>query len=107
MVLRPNERGVMIGLAGYSAGTPTFRQIQRSYGDPHISYVPDYPINHYLSGEEAPITTAQARVQREGLTTPLATPEIEKKLTAIVGDCIEQFPDVLGGPVELLTLLPA
>ena len=104
MVLRPNELGIMIGLPGYSGGKPTFRLVQRIYGDPNLGYLPDYPINYYLSGDAAPIATTEARVQREGLTTPLPTPDIEGKLKAIVGDCIEQYPNVLGGPVELLTL---
>lgn len=104
MVLRPNEPGLMVGLAGYSGGKPTFRLIQRIYGDPNLGYVTDYPLNYYLSGDEGPVATAEARVQRDGLTMPLPTPDIEGTLKAIVGDCIEQYPSVLAGPVELLTL---
>lgn len=104
LVLRPNELGLQIGLAGYSAGTPTFCMIQRVYGDPDVGYVPDFPINYYLSGETAPVTAAEARVRHGGLTALLPTSEIEGKLKAIVGDCIEQYPNLLGGPVELLRL---
>lgn len=90
MVLKPNERGMMIGLAGYSAGKPTYRFLIREYGDPNLTYVLDYPNNYYLSGEEGPTKTAEARIHAEGLDAPLPTAEIETRLRSIVGDCIEQ-----------------
>jgi hypothetical protein len=104
MVLRSNERGLMIGLAGYIAGRPTFRFVQRAYGDPDLSYVADYPINYYLSGEADPVKIAEARLKSDALTVPRPTVEITNKLKDIVADCIEQYPAVLGGPVETLTL---
>lgn len=104
MVLRSNERGMMIGLAGYSASQPTFRFVVREYGDPDMSYVLDFPRNYYLSGEAEPVKVAEARIQAEGLDAPLPTGEIETRLRSVVGDCIEQYPTVLSGPVEMLTL---
>jgi hypothetical protein len=104
MVLKPNERGMMIGLAGYSAGKPTYRFLIRAYGDPDLTYLLDYPNNYYLSGEEGPAETAEARIHEEGLDASLPTVEIETRLCDIVGDCIEQYPEALGGPVEVLRL---
>jgi hypothetical protein len=103
-VLRPSERGIMIGLAGYITGRPTFRFIQRAYGDPDMGYVLDYPINYYLSGEAGPVKIGEDRLRSDGLTTPRPTAEITDKLKAIVADCIEQYPAVLRDPVETLTL---
>jgi hypothetical protein len=106
MVLRRNERGMMIGLAGYSTGKPTYRFVIREYDDPNMSYVLDFPRNYYFSGEAAPVKVAEARIEAEALDGSLPTDEIETKLRSIVGDCIEQYPDDLGGPVELLRLTP-
>jgi hypothetical protein len=107
MVLQPDERGIMIGLAGYIAGEPAFRFVQRAYGDPDLTYVMDYPINYYLSGDEAAGRTAEARLESEGLTAPRPTAEITDKLSGIVGHCIELYPEVLNGPVQTLTLTKA
>ena len=107
MVLMPNERGLMIGLAGYSAGSPTYRFVLREYGDPDMSYVLDFPRNYYLSGETEPLKVAEDRIQAEGLDAPMSTGQIETRLRRIVGDCIEQYPDHVLGPVEVLTLTRA
>lgn len=104
MILRPDERGIMIGLAGYIAGEPTFRFVQRAYGDPDLTYVMDYPINYYLSGDETAGRTAGALLESDGLTAPRPTAEITSKLSSIVGHCIELYPEVLNGPVQTLTL---
>jgi hypothetical protein len=107
LVLKANERGMMIGLAGYIAGNPTYRFLMREYGDPNLTYVPDFPRNYYLSGEEEPVKAAESRIHAEGLDSLLPTVEIETRLRCLVGDCIEQYPEALGGPVDVLRLTQA
>jgi hypothetical protein len=66
MVLNPNQKDLMIGLAGYISEQPTYRFVQRIYGDPDMGYILDYPRNYYLSGMEHPTATAAALIGRRG-----------------------------------------
>jgi hypothetical protein len=98
------QEGFKIGLAGYIDGRPSFRFVTREYNDPDIGYVETYPINYYLSGHKESVELAERVLREKGIASQPTTPEIEKVIRGIIAECIDSYPETLGGPIEALVL---
>jgi hypothetical protein len=103
MTIHPGE-GFMMGLAGFTIDGPSFRLIIQEHGQ-EMGYVKDYPYNYYLSGEDDAAKYAEAQLKERGIPAQPPADEIEMATRTIIEECIERYPQKLGGPVVITTLV--
>jgi hypothetical protein len=105
MAMYPGEEFCM-ALAGFDAGKPGFQRIDRVYGKP-VNDKADYPndeINCYLNGINEPFELVGKRLREKKIFSKPSTAVIQKAINDIVDECIEKYPEKLGGPVEIVML---
>jgi len=104
MTVYPPE-GFRLGVAGFNDGVPGFKCITVVYG--HEIVAQGSTDNYYVSGEREPVELAESRITASAILRQPSTDKIRRTLSTIVQECIDTYPQTLGGPVQTLVLTHA